>query len=70
MEWRDIFKVMKGNVYDHDYSTQQASHSYLMRKKSFTDKHKFRKLSTTKPALQQMLEELLLAENRKEKELH
>ena len=26
-EWQDIFKVMKGKIYNQDYCTQQGSHS-------------------------------------------
>ena len=59
-EWQDIFKVMKGKK-------QQPRLLYPARIsfrvdgeiKSFTDKQKLRDFSTTKPALQQMLKELL-----------
>ena len=59
-EWHNIFKVMKGKK-------PQPRLLYLARIsvrfsgeiKSFTDKQKLRDLSTTKPALQQMLKELL-----------
>ena len=30
-EWQDIFKVLKGKMYNQDYSTQQGSHSKLTR---------------------------------------
>ena len=59
-EWHDILKVMKGK-------SLQLRLLYLARIsfrfngeiKSFTDKPKLREFSTTKPALQQMLKELL-----------
>ena len=31
-EWQDIFKVLKGKVYNQDYCTQQGSHLKLMEK--------------------------------------
>ena len=31
-EWQDIFKVVKGKIYNQDYCTQQGSHSKLMEK--------------------------------------
>ena len=31
-EWQDIFKVLKGKIYNQDYCTQQGSHSKLMEK--------------------------------------
>ena len=31
-EWQDIFKVLKGKVYNQDYCTWQGSHSKLMDK--------------------------------------
>ena len=37
--------------------------------KSFTDKQKLREFSTNKPALQQMLKELLYVGNTKEKDI-
>ena len=37
--------------------------------KSFPDKQKLREFSTTKPALQQMLKEILYAENKRRKAL-
>ena len=59
-EWHDILKVMKEKKL-------QPRLLYLARIllrfdgeiKSFTDKQKLREFSTTKPALQQMLKELL-----------
>ena len=40
-------------------NTQQDSFGFDGEIKSFPDKHKLREFSTTKPALQQMLKELL-----------
>ena len=59
-EWHDIIKVLKGK-------NRQPRLLYLARIsfrldgeiKSFTDKQKLREFSTTKPALKQMLKELL-----------
>ena len=31
-EWQDIFKVLKGKIYNQDYCTQQGSHSKWMEK--------------------------------------
>ena len=31
-EWQDIFKVLKGKIYNQNYCTQQGSHSKLMEK--------------------------------------
>ena len=31
-EWQDIFKVLKREIYNQDYSTRQGSHSKLMEK--------------------------------------
>ena len=55
-EWQDILKVMKENnlqprlLYPFKYEGEI---------KSFTDKLKLREFSTTKPALQQMLKDIL-----------
>ena len=46
----------KGRTYNQDYSTQQGFDGEI---KTFTDKQKLRENTTTKPALQQMLKELL-----------
>ena len=51
-------KQWKGRTYNQEYSTQQDSPSDLM-EKSKTSKQKLREFSTTKPASQQMLKELL-----------
>ena len=59
-EWNDIFKVMKGkNLQLRLLYPARISFSFDREIKSFTDKQKLREFSTTKPALQQMLKELL-----------
>ena len=57
-EWQDILKVMKGKTYNHDYPAR-ISFRFDGEMKSFTEKQKLREFSTTKPALQQTLKELL-----------
>ena len=59
-EWHDIFKVMKGkNLQPRLPQPARISFRFGREIKSFTDKQKVRQVSTTKPALQQMLKELL-----------
>ena len=59
-EWHDIFKVMKGKkVQLRLLYPAMISFRFNGEIKSFTDKEKLREFSTTKPALQQMLKELL-----------
>ena len=59
-EWQDIFKVMKGkNLQPRLLYPSSISFRFDREVKSFTDKQKLREFSTTKPALQQMLKELL-----------
>ena len=59
-EWHDIFKVMKGkNLQPRLLYPARISFRFDGEIKSFTDKQKLREFSTTKPALQQMLKELL-----------
>ena len=59
-EWHDIFKVMKGkNLQPRLLYPARSSFRFDGEIKSFTDKQKLREFSTTKPALQQMLKELL-----------
>ena len=59
-EWQDIFKVMKGkNLQARLLYPARISFKFDREIKSFTDKQKLREFSTTKPALQQMLKELL-----------
>ena len=59
-EWQDIFKVMKGkNLQPRLLYPTRISFRFEGEIKRFTDKQKLREFSTTKPALQQMLKELL-----------
>ena len=59
-QWQDTFKVMKGkNLQPRLLYTAKASLRFKREIKTFTDKQKVREFSTTKPALQQMLKELL-----------
>ena len=59
-EWHNIFKVMKGkNRQPRLLYLARISFRYDGEIKSFRDKQKLREFSTTKPALQQMLKELL-----------
>ena len=60
--WQDIFKVMKGkNLQPRLLYPARISFRFNREIKTFTDKQKLREFSTTKPALQQMLKELLQA---------
>ena len=59
-EWQDILKVMKeGNLQPTLLYPARISFKYEGEIKSFTDKQKLREFSTTKPALQRMLKDLL-----------
>ena len=59
-EWHDIFKVMKGKKLRPRLLYQaRISFRFDGEIKSFTEKQKLREFSTTKPAVQQMLKELL-----------
>ena len=59
-EWQDIFKVMKGkNLQPRLLYLARISFKIDGEIKSFTDKQKLREFSTTKSALQQMLEGLI-----------
>ena len=59
-EWQDIFKVMKRTKLQLILLyPARISFRFDRKIKSFTDKQKLREFSTTKPALQQMLKELL-----------
>ena len=59
-EWHDILKVMKGKkLQPRLLYPARISFRFDRKIKSFTDKQKLREFSTTKPALQQMLKELL-----------
>ena len=60
-EWQDILKVMKENNLQPARILYPAriSFKYEGEIKSFTDKQKLREFSTTKPALEHMLKDLL-----------
>ena len=59
-EWQDILKVMKEkNLQPRLLYPARISFKYEGEIKSFTDKQKLREFITTKPALQQMLKDLL-----------
>ena len=59
-EWQDILKVMKEeNLQPRLLYPARISLKYEGEIKSFTDKQKLREFSTIKPALQQMLKDLL-----------
>ena len=59
-EWQDILKVMKeNNLQSRLLDPARISFKYEGEIKSFTDKQKLRESSTIKPALQQMLKDLL-----------
>ena len=59
-EWHDIFKVMKRkNLQPRLLYPARISFRLDGEIKSFTGKQKLREFSTIKPALQQMLKELL-----------
>ena len=60
MEWQDIFKAMKvENLQPRFLYQARISFRFDREIKTFTEKQKLREFSTTKPALQQMLKELL-----------
>ena len=59
-EWEDIFKVMKRkNLQPRLLYSARISFRFDREIKNFTSKQMLREFSTTKPALQQMLKELL-----------
>ena len=59
-EWQDILKVMKEkNLQPRLLYPARISFKYEEEIKGFTDKQKLREFSTIKPALQQMLKDLL-----------
>ena len=65
--WQDIFKVMKGkHLKPRLLYPARISFRFDGEIKSFIDKQKLREFSTTKPALQQMLKDLLQAGNTRE----
>ena len=59
-EWQDILNMMKEkNLQSRLLYPARISFKYEGEIKSFTDKQKLKEFSTTKPALQQMLKDLL-----------
>ena len=59
-KWQDILKVMKGkNLQPRLLYPERISFRFDREIKTFTDEQRLREFSTTKPALQQMLKELL-----------
>ena len=59
-EWQDILEVMKeNNLQPRLLYPTRISFKYEGEIKSFTDKQKLREFSTTKPALQQILKDIL-----------
>ena len=59
-EWQNILKAMKeNNLQPRLLHPARVSFKYEGEIKSFTDMQKLREFSTTKPALQQMLKDLL-----------
>ena len=70
-EWQDIFKVLKGkNLQPRLLYKARISFKMDGEIKSFSDKQKLREFSTTKPALQQMLNELIWSRNTTEKKIY
>ena len=66
-DWQDIFKVMKGkNLQPRLLCPAKITFRFNGEIKTFRDKQKLREFSTTKPALQQTLEELPWAGNTRE----
>ena len=63
-EWQDIFKILKGkNVQPRLLYPSRISFKIDGEIKSFSDKQKLREFSTTKPALQQMLNRFIQSRN-------
>ena len=66
-EWHDTFKPIKGkNLQPRLLYPIRLFFRFDGEIKSFSDKQKLREFSTTKPALQQMIKELLKAGNTRE----
>ena len=66
-EWQDVFKVLKGkNLQQRLLYPARISFKIYGEIKSFSDKQKLREFSTTKPALQQMLNGLIQSRNTRE----
>jgi len=65
-EWQEIFKVMKeNNLQPRLLYPARISFKYEGEIKRFTDKQKMREFTTTKPAIQKMLKDLLYTGNTK-----
>ena len=65
-EWQDILKVMREkNLQPRLLYPTRISFKYEGEIKNFIDKQKLRQFSTTKPAFQQMLKDLLRQETQK-----
>ena len=65
-EWQDILKVKRENkLQPRLLYLARISFKYEGEIKSFTDKQKLREFSTTKPALQHMLKDILQTGNTK-----
>ena len=63
-EWQDIFKVLKGkNLQPRLQYPTRISFNIDGKIKNFSNKKKLREFSTTKPALQQMLNGLIQSRN-------
>ena len=58
-EWQDIIKVMKNILQPRLLYPARISFRYEGEIKNFTDKQEVREFSTTKPALQQILKDIL-----------
>ena len=59
-EWKDILKVMKEkNLQPRLLYPARISFKYEREIKNFTDRQKLKEFSTTKPALQQILKDIL-----------
>ena len=66
-EWQDIFKVLKGkNLQPRLLYTARVTFRIHVEIESFLDKQKLREFSTTKPALQQLLKEIIWSRNTRE----
>ena len=70
-EWRDIFKVLKRkNLQPRLLDTERISFRIDGEMKSFSDKQKLREFSTTKPALQQMLNTYIVKKYKRRKKIY
>ena len=70
-EWQDIFKVLKGrNLQPRLLDTERISFRIDGEMKSFSDKQKLREFSTTKPALQQILNTYIVKKYKRRKKIY